>query len=374
MNNQRFIVFLFYFGIIAELPAQNPSPQWVMLFKNDVLAEEISVDGNKFAVLEQSNEGISDVKIFHFVSSNRKVIFKKNIVTSGKVLHVSEIFISNNSEKIAVTGISAPFNSPRQFQSLTIMFDAKGKELWRIDLGMVGFLNNGKSVLLSGSAFGKESVPCFRDEKEGTDYSCLRVTDASSGELKELITFPGHLGGFGFVYIWGENHVVIGSMEGAIFLKNIEDDIIWYLPGEGLIVKSILDKDKEVLVVERGGNDSVYDKKGKELWRGALNPEYVRLREMPEADLTIKFGDPILNKYQILFWKNDWEYQGSYKAQKDEINHLFHWDTFGQKFMRYTTIKYSREKKRAIARTMDRKKVDYFNFEIIIDPATANEP
>ena len=141
-----------------------------------------------------------------------------------------------------------------------------------------------------------------------------------------------------------------------------------------MIVKSVLDKDKEVLVVERGGNDSVYDKKGKELWRGALNPEGIRLREMPEADLTIKFGDPILNKHQILFWKNDWEYRGSYKAQKDEINHLYHWDTFGEKFMRYSTIKYSREKKRAIARTMDRKKVDYFNFEILIDPATANEP
>lgn len=345
-----------------------------MLFKNDVLAEEISVDGSKFAVLEQSNEGISDVKIFHFVSSERKVIFKKNIVTSGKVFQVNDIFISTDSERIAITGISAPLNSPRQIQSLTILFDAKGKELWRIDLGMVGFLNKGKSVLLNDSVFGKESVPCFSDEKEGTDYSCLRVADASSGELKELITFPGHIGGFGFVYIWDEKHVVIGSMEGAIFFKNFEDDIIWYLPGEGLIVKSVLDKDKELLVVERGGNDSVYDKKGRELWRGTLNPEDVRLQEIPEADLMIQFGKPILNKYRILFWKDDWEYQGSYKVQKDEINHLYHWDTFGQKFMRYSTIKYSREKKRAIARTMDRKKVDYFNFEIKKDPTTANEP
>ncbi|TFB10472.1 hypothetical protein E3V36_03820 [Candidatus Marinimicrobia bacterium MT.SAG.2] len=95
---------------------------------------------------------------------------------------------------------------------------------------------------------------------------------------------------------------------------------------------------------------------------------------MPEADIMIKFGEPILNKYQILFWKDDWRYKGMYKAQKDELNHIFHWDTFGQKFMRYSVIRYSQERKRAIARTMDRKKIDYYNFEIKKDPATANEP
>jgi len=345
-----------------------------MLFKNEVLAEEISVDGNRFAVLEQSDEGIADVIIFHFVSSDRKVIFKKNITTSGEVFHINDLFISTDSEKIAITGISTPINSPQNIQSLTIMFDANGNELWRTGSGMIGFLDNGKSVLLNSSTIGRESAPCYRDEKEGIDYSCLRVADASSAELNELITFPGRLGGFGFVYIWDEKHVVIGSMEGAIFFKNIEDDIIWYIPGEGLIIKSVLDKEHDVLVVERGRNDSVYDKKGIELWRGVLNPEDIRLEKMPEADSMIKFGDPILNKYQILFWKNDWRYQGMYKAQKDEINHMFYWDTFGEKFMRYSIIKYSRKKKRAIARTIDREKVDYYNFEIKKDPATANEP
>ena len=374
MNNQKFIIVLFYFGIIAELPAQNPAPQWVMLFKNEVLAQEISVDGSRFAVLEQFNEGISDKIIFHFVSSNRKVIFKKNIITPGEVFHINDLFISTDSEKIAITGLSTPFNSPKKIQSLTIMFDAKGKELWRTGSGMIGFLDNGKSVLLNSSAIGRESASCYRDEKEGIDYSCLRVADASSAELNELITFPGHLGGFGFVYIWDEEHVVIGSMGGAIYFKNIEDDIIWYMPGEGLIIKSVLDKAKDVLVVERGGNDSVYDKKGMELWSGVLNPERIRMKRMPEADSMIKFGEPIFNKHQILFWKNDWQYQGMYKAQKDEINYMFYWDTFGEKFMRYSSIKYSREKKRAIARTMDRRKVDYYNFEIKRDPATANEP
>jgi len=374
LNNQKFIIVLLYFGIIAELPAQNPAPQWVMLFKNEVLAQEISVDGSKFAVLEQSNEGISDKIIFHFVSSNRKVIFKKNIITSGEVFHINDVFISTDSEMIAITGLSTPFSSPKTFQSLTIMFDAKGKELWRTGSGMIGFLDKGKSVLLNSSTIGGESAPCFRDEKEGIDYSCLRVANASSAELKELITFPGHLGGFGFVYIWDEKRVVIGTIEGEIFFKNIEDDIIWYIHGERLIIKSVLDKGKDVLVVERGGNDSVYDKKGMELWSGVLIPDGIRVKRMPDGDTMIKFGEPILNKYQILFWKNDWRYQGMYKAQKDEINHMFHWDTFGQKFMRYSIIKYSQEKKRAIARTMDRKKVDYFNFEIKKDPATANEP
>ena len=50
MNKKSFIIVLFYFGIIAELSAQNPAPQWVMLFKNEVLAQEISVDGSRFAV------------------------------------------------------------------------------------------------------------------------------------------------------------------------------------------------------------------------------------------------------------------------------------------------------------------------------------
>lgn len=113
---------------------------------------------------------------------------------------------------------------------------------------------------------------------------------------------------------------------------------------------------------------------GVELWSGVLKPEGYRVKNMPEADIMIKFGEPILNKYQILFWKDDWQYKGMYKAQKDELNHIFHWDTFGQKFMRYSVIRYSQERKRAIARTMDRKKIDYYNFEIKKDPATANEP
>ena len=374
MINQRFVIFLLHFGIIAELFAQNPVPQWVMLFKNELLAEEISSDGSRFAVLEKSDEEISAAIIFHFVSSNRKIIFKKNISTFGEVFHVDEIFISNNSEKIAITGLLTPINSPENIKAVTMMFDATGRELWRAPSSMLGFLDNGKSVLLNSSAIGRKSAPCYRDEKEKVDYSCLRVAVSFSGELKELISFPGHLGGFGFVYIWDEKHVVLGSMEGAIFFKDIEDEIIWYIPGEGLIVKSVFDKNKEVLVVERGGNDSVYDKSGTELWRGVLNPEGIRVKEMPEAELMIKFGATVLYMYQILFWGDHWQYKGMYKAQKDEINHLFHWDTFGQKFMRYSTVKYSGEKKRAIARTMDRKKLDYYNFEIRKDPATANEP
>jgi len=374
LNNQIFIIVLFYFGIIAELPAQNPSPQWVMLFNNEVLAQEISVDGSRFAVLEQSKKGISDKIIFHFVSSDRMEIFKKNIITPGQVLHINDVFISTDAEKIAITGLSTPLDSPKKIQLLTIMFDSNGKELWRTGSGMIGFLDNGKSVLLNSSTIGRESAPCFRDEKEGIDYGCLRVADASSAELKELITFPGHLGGFGFVYIWDDKHVVIGTMEGAIFFKDIEDDIIWHVAGERLIIKSVLDKSNDVLVVERGGNDSVYNKKGIELWSGVLIPDRIRVKTMPDGDTKIKFGEPILNKYQILFWKKEWQYQGMYRAQKDEINHIFHWDTFGQKYMRYSIIKYSREQKRAIARTMDRKKVDYFNFEIKKDPATANEP
>ena len=113
---------------------------------------------------------------------------------------------------------------------------------------------------------------------------------------------------------------------------------------------------------------------GVELWSGVLKPEGYRVKNMPEADIMIKFGEPILNKYQILFWKDDWQYKGMYRAQKDELNHIFHWDTFGQKFMRYSVIRYSQERKRAIARTMDRKKIDYYNFEIKKDPTTANEP
>lgn len=374
MNSNKLLLILFYFSFSIEIYAQNPDPEWVMLFKNEVLAEEITIDGSKFAAVEASEEGISDLIIFHFVSSGRKAIFKKNIVTPGKVFYVEDLYISNNSGKIAITGLSTPFKFPKNIVPLTIMFDATGKELWRTQSNMIGFLDNGKSVLFNNSTIGKKVAPCFRDEIEEIDYSCLRVADAQTGELTELISFPGHFGGFGFVYIWDEQHVVIGSTEGEIFFKDIDDEIIWYIPGEGLIIKSVFDIDNEVLVVERGGNDSVYDKKGKKLWNGILIPEGKILNEMPEAELVIKYGDPILNKYDILFWNDNWQYQGMYKAQKDEINHLFHWDTFGQKFMRYSSVKYSSEKKRAIARTKDRKKIDYFNFEIKKDPTTVNEP
>ncbi|MCH8305195.1 MAG: hypothetical protein IIB94_08720 [Candidatus Marinimicrobia bacterium] len=370
----KLLLILFYFSFITEILAQNPDQEWVMLFQNELLAQEISVDGSRFAVLEQSHEGISDKIIFYFVSEKRKVIFKKIIITSDKVFKVTELFISIDADKIAVTGISSPVDYPNIIKPLTIMYDAKGKELWRTASNMIGFLDNGNSVLLINSVIGREAAPCYRDEKEGIDYSCLRVAESFSSELKELITFPGHLGGYGFVYIWDQRHVVIGSLEGSIYFKDIKDEIHWYIPGEELIVKSVFDKENEILVVERGGNDSVYDRNGVELWSGVLKPEGYRVKNMPEADIMIKFGEPILNKYQILFWKDDWQYKGMYKAQKDELNHIFHWDTFGQKFMRYSVIRYSQERKRAIARTMDRKKIDYYNFEIKKDPATANEP
>ena len=49
----------------------------------------------------------------------------------------------------------------------------------------------------------------------------MRVVDTLTGELKELITFPGHLGLFGFVEIWDDNHIAIGTQEGEIFFMTL---------------------------------------------------------------------------------------------------------------------------------------------------------
>ena len=93
-----------------------------------------------------------------------------------------------------------------------------------------------------------------------------------------------------------------------------------------------------------------------------------------DYDIAIQFGAEILGKTPVLFWNKRMVYKGVYEVVKDELNMLFHWETFGEKFMRYSHVHYSEEKKSAIARTLDALKLDYYNFEFKPDPATANEP
>ncbi len=69
--------------------------------------------------------------------------------------------------------------------------------------------------------------PCFYDETNGMAYECLRVVDPATGDLIELIMFPGSFGQFGFAYIWKEDKIVIGSLEADIYLKDRKDKLIW---------------------------------------------------------------------------------------------------------------------------------------------------
>ncbi|MCH6575870.1 MAG: hypothetical protein IH795_11840 [Bacteroidetes bacterium] len=129
-----------------------------------------------------------------------------------------------------------------------------------------------------------------------------------------------------------------------------------------------------MLIVERGLKDAVFSKTGEEIWRGTLRTKKIKSEIPVNYDMAVQFGAEVLNKTPILFWRKVMRYEGLYEVRKDELNILIHWETFGQKYMRYTNINYSKNKNRAIARTPDGLKLDYFNFENKTDPATANEP
>ena len=345
-----------------------------MLFKYPIITEAISKDGSGFVAVTESGEGKNELVIIHLISSERKMIFKKPISFDGDMFKTKEIYIHDNANLIALTGFISIRDLPRFDIPLTLILDNSGKELWRTNSEMLGFLKSGNNVLLNRSNAEENVKPCIRDEKNSVDYECLRIVDAFTGELKELITFPGHLGLFGFVEIWDENHIAIGTQEGDIFFKDIEDNTKWIKKSEGLIAKAIIDKTHDMLVVERGLKDAVYDRVGKKLWNGILRKKRKKLEFPIDYDIAIQFGVELLDKTEVLFWNKGMEFKGIYEVGKDEINILFHWDTFGEKFMRYSNVHYSENEKRAIARTLDGLKLDYFNFEFKPDPATVNEP
>jgi len=181
--------------------AQNPSADWVMLFKYPIITEAISKDGSAFVAVTNTEKGINESVIIHLISSEREMIFKKPISFNGDLFKAEEIYIHDYAKLIALTGFISirdlsGFNIP-----MTLILDKSGTELWRTNSEMLGFLKGGNNALLSRHKAEENAKPCFRDEKNSLDYECLRIVDAFTGELSELITFPGHLGIFGFVEI-----------------------------------------------------------------------------------------------------------------------------------------------------------------------------
>lgn len=372
--SKRIAVLILFLTLLSETNAQNPSADWVMLFKYRIITEAISKDGSGFVAVTESEEGNNESVIIHLISTERKITFKKTVSFDGDLFQAEEIYIHDNATLIALTGLISIRDLPGYEIPLTLILDKTGKELWRTNSEMLGFLNGGNNVLLNRSNAEENTEPCFRDEKNGVDYDCIRIVNAFTGKLIELITFPGQLGLFGFVEIWDDSHLAIGNQEGDIFFKDVEDNTLWMKQREGLIAKAKVDKVYDMLIVERGLKDAVISKTGEEIWSGTLRTKK-RKSEIPiDYDIAIQFGAEVLNKTPILFWRKGMIYEGLYVVGKDELNVLFHWKTFGQKFMRYTNIHYSENRNRAIARTSDRLKLDYFNFEDKQDPAKANEP
>jgi len=372
---RKFIrIIILQLHLIAPITAQNPDPQWVMNFKYPVVIETISESGALFAAATEEIGGDDNAVFLYLVSSEREIVFKTTLKYEGDKITIDGIWFSSDMDKLALTGEIRPPENPGIELPFTKLFDVKGKELWRTNSKAYGFLRGGKIILLKKGTADEKVTPCFRDEANDIDYSCLRVVDSSTGELIELISFPGRLGGFGFVEIWDEDHIAIGTVEGDIFFKDTEDNTLWEIPSGGLIAKAVLDIEHDVLIIERGGNDAVYDKNGNKIWGGLIRAPGKNLKTLPYFDTVTPFGEAILKGAPLLFWKTEWQYQGIYDARKDEINALFHWETFGDKFMRYSRAHYSDGRKRGIATTLNAKNIDYFNFEIKKDPATANEP
>ena len=373
--NRKFIWILFLqFHLVSPITAQNPKPQWVMNFKYPVVIETISESGAFFAAATEVNGGKDNAVLLYLVSSEREIVFKTTITYEGDKIIIDGIWLSSDTDKLALTGsIHFPEN-PGFEMPFSKVFDVKGNELWQTNSKAYGFLRGGKSILLNRGASDEKQTPCFRDDVNDIDYDCLRIVDSSTGELVELISFPGRLGGFGFVEIWDDYHIVIGTVEGDIYYKDTKDSTLWEISSVGLIAKAVLDKKHDALIIERGVNDAVYDKNGSKVWGGLFRGFGKNLRSMTKFDTVSPFGEAFLKRAPLLFWKTEWEYQGIYRAEKDEINALFHWETFGEKFMRYSRVHYSGGRKRGIATTLDARHIDYFNFEIKKDPATANEP
>ena len=369
-----FWILILQFHLVSPITAQNPDPQWVMNFKYPVVIETISESGAFFAAATEANGGNDNAVLLYLVSSEREIVFKTTLKYEGDMITIDRIWLSSDMDKLALTGYIRLPENPSFELSFTKLFDVSGKELWQTNAKAYGFLSGGKSILLKRGAADEKVSPCFRDEANDIDYGCLRIVESSTGELIELISFPGRLGGFGFVEIWDDNHIAIGTVEGDIYYKDIKDNTLWEISSDGLIAKAVLDIKHNALIIERGGNDAVYDKKGNKIWGGLLRGPGKNLESMPNFDTVTPFGEAILKGAPLLFWKTEWQYQGIYHAGKDEINGIFHWETFGEKFMRYSRAHYSVGRKRGIATTLDAKYIDYFNFEIKKDPATANEP
>jgi len=206
-------VLILLITLLTETNAQNPSANWVMLFKYRIITEAISKDGSGFVAVTESDKGNNESIIIHLISSERKMIFKKTISFDGDLFQAEELYIHDNAKLIALTGLISIRDLPGYEIPMTLILDNTGKELWRTNSEMLGFLNNGNNVLLNRYNAEEIKKPCFRDEKNGVDYACLRIVNSYTGKLIELITFPGQLGLFGFVEIWDESHMAIGNRQ-----------------------------------------------------------------------------------------------------------------------------------------------------------------
>ena len=96
--SKRITVLILIFTFLPAINAQNPSADWVMLFKYRILIEAISKDGSGFVAVTESEEGKNKSVIIHLISSERKMIFKKTISFDGDLFEAEEIYIHDNAK------------------------------------------------------------------------------------------------------------------------------------------------------------------------------------------------------------------------------------------------------------------------------------
>ena len=63
--SKKIAVLILFFTFLPVINAQNPSADWVMLFKYRIITEAISKDGSGFVAVTESEEGNNKSVIIH---------------------------------------------------------------------------------------------------------------------------------------------------------------------------------------------------------------------------------------------------------------------------------------------------------------------
>ena len=103
--SKRIAVLILFLTLLSKTNAQNPSADWVMLFKYRIITEAISKNGSGFVAVTESEEGNNKSVIIHLISTERKMTFKKTVSFGGDLFQTEEIYIHDNATLIALTGL-----------------------------------------------------------------------------------------------------------------------------------------------------------------------------------------------------------------------------------------------------------------------------